>query len=273
MIPKDADAIEPRLVAYLLGRLSPPEQAELEEEYFVDDGLHEQLKATADDLVHAYLSGVLSREDRERFETYFLASEEQQHRFEFIRGLRDHVGSPDTRPLVSRAPGRRRISMWAAAAAVLLVFAVSALLWRWPERGAETARGPEPTPSPDVERTLALKATPRLAEPPALVRLERTASGSMDVALPARADTVRFEVAVDGVQPSYEAILRTFAGREVWRRKLLMPERTGAPLRFRVPAALLAAGEYVLSIRGEVLRGSEPKAASQQYRLRFQHNR
>ncbi|HEX6737596.1 MAG TPA: zf-HC2 domain-containing protein, partial [Vicinamibacteria bacterium] len=75
------------LVEYLLGRLTPDEQAQVEEKAFVDDDFEEQLEATADDLIHAYLAGGLTAEDRRRFESHFLESRRHQERLAFMKDL------------------------------------------------------------------------------------------------------------------------------------------------------------------------------------------
>ena len=54
---------ERELVEYLLGGLAPEERERVEERAFVDDEAYEELEATADDLIHAYLAGTLSPGD------------------------------------------------------------------------------------------------------------------------------------------------------------------------------------------------------------------
>ena len=73
--------------AYLLGALPPDRQEEIDERFLADEDLHAELQATADDLIQAYLSGQLSAEDRERFETHFLASPRRRERVAFVRSL------------------------------------------------------------------------------------------------------------------------------------------------------------------------------------------
>src|SRR5688572_309647 len=52
---KTESSNERRLVDYLLGALPPEEHESLELRYFSDAALHEELEATADDLIHSYL--------------------------------------------------------------------------------------------------------------------------------------------------------------------------------------------------------------------------
>jgi anti-sigma factor RsiW len=104
---------ERTLVAYLLGRLPEEEQVELEERYMEEDDLHEELLATADDLIHAYLDDGLSAGDRERFETYFLASPRRRQRLAFVRGLLaalDRLPAEPAQPPVHAARAARALT-------------------------------------------------------------------------------------------------------------------------------------------------------------------
>src|SRR5262245_12996886 len=102
------DDQERALVAFLLGRLPPEEQARMEERVFVDDQANEELWATADDLIHAYLAGTLSADDRQRFESHFLTSPRRRERVEFVRSLlaaAERVSAARGRAAVAPAQG------------------------------------------------------------------------------------------------------------------------------------------------------------------------
>lgn len=75
------------LRAYLLGALSPEEQEPIDDQIAEDEAAHEDLLATQDDLIHAYLADALPAADRERFESHFLASPRRRERMAFIRSL------------------------------------------------------------------------------------------------------------------------------------------------------------------------------------------
>src|ERR1044072_8985417 len=80
----DKDAVATR---YLLGKLSDPEAARLEERYFVEDGVYDEIETAEDELVDAYVRGSLSAEDRKRFEDKVLKSERLTERVEFAKLL------------------------------------------------------------------------------------------------------------------------------------------------------------------------------------------
>jgi hypothetical protein len=86
---------------------------------------------------------------------------------------------------------------------------------------------------------------------------------------------VRLEVAVPDEGPAgYHAVLRSAGGKEVWRAKGLAPASSGAPLVVDVPAGLLVAADYQLSVRGETQRDeSAPRVPVLEFALRVVHQR
>src|SRR5262245_54681138 len=104
------DENEERMVRYLLGASSPEEEAQIDERLFVEGGFHEELLATGDDLIRAYLVGRLPAEDRARFEQHFLASPRGRERFEFLRDVIATVGGPSA----EATSGSARRHLWAA---------------------------------------------------------------------------------------------------------------------------------------------------------------
>jgi hypothetical protein len=254
---------EQRLVEYLLGGLLPEERVQTEERLFGDDELHEEFEATADDLIHVYLAGTLSRDDRVRFETHFLASPRRRQRLEFVRGLLaavDRVAANERTGdrLETHRPVWRPWMLPAAAA--IVAAAILAVLGRPSSQGIERASaGPvprvsaAPTPGP-VETPLPQRPRPLEVS---VVRLTRNSS-SVPVAPETR--LVRLEVAVTEDRPSYDAVLRTADGTEVWRAEGLAPSKAGEPLAVAVPAHIFTSDVYALAVEGEALRG-EPRRA------------
>ena len=78
------DAIEMR---YLLGKLPDSEAARLEERYFTDDAVFDDVEIAEDELIDAYVRDRLSAEDRKQFETKLLSSKRIAERVEFARLL------------------------------------------------------------------------------------------------------------------------------------------------------------------------------------------
>src|SRR6266545_325170 len=263
---------ERELAEYLLGRLSSEEQVRLEDRYMADDEVHEDLLATADDLIHAYLGGRLSPEDRRDFEGHFLASRRRRQRFEFVRTL---VTAIDREPAPVQAAPREtetaatRWRRWTLAAAVLLVgigAILATVLHRRPESSVDRTlinRPPSPMPqlSPEVPpQRASVRPSPTPKTPSSngvrIVRIPRGADRAVEVPLSPSTRTVRLEVDVKGDRPGYDVTLETPQGSDVWQAKGLTLSNPGEPLVVNVPADVLAArGELVLSIEAEALRG------------------
>lgn len=80
----DQEAI---VMRYLLGKLSDSEAARLEQSYFADDSVFDEIEIAEDELIDAYVRDRLSVEDRKRFETQLLSSARIAERVEFARLL------------------------------------------------------------------------------------------------------------------------------------------------------------------------------------------
>jgi hypothetical protein len=75
------------LISYLLGELSEAEQTALEQEYFADPQLFDQLVATENDLLDQYARGQLSPATRRRWEEHYLAHPNRRERAKFSEAL------------------------------------------------------------------------------------------------------------------------------------------------------------------------------------------
>lgn len=265
-----AGAEERALIDYLLGRMPEEQRAELENRLFLDEALDEALLATTDDLIDEYLRGRLKEEERRRFENYFLSSPEHRRRLEWMKGLLSVIGR---RPAPSRRPARPVLPMLAAAAGLAAVAALVATRDPHRPRAAQTVMAPTPMPTtrPSNETGQPSLAPPLRSSPNPVhtVRLARGATAPVTVTLAAETRTVRLEVTVDGDSPSYDAMIRTADGREVWRAEGLVPRSAGAPLTLSVPSRLLRASAYALRVEGEVLR--DGPAVTFEYPLRVIH--
>ena len=122
------EAVETR---YLLGKLPDSEAALLEERYFADDDVFDEIETAEDELVDAYVRGRLSAEDRKRFEAKLARSTRLAERVEFARVL-SKAASPS--PVVSDQPAKASwwrnlfLFSWAPNAALSGAVAVALLL-------------------------------------------------------------------------------------------------------------------------------------------------
>ena len=91
------------LKRYLLGQFSPEEQDLFEQRLLVSDDYYQQLLIVEEEIVDDYLNGHLSKDERERFERYFLSTPERQQKLSFARAFRRYVSvaSQATSPALS----------------------------------------------------------------------------------------------------------------------------------------------------------------------------
>jgi anti-sigma factor RsiW len=82
-----AEGEERAMTQYWLGELSPEAEQRLEERYFADGDLFEQLLAVREELFDAYARGELNEPERERFEQRLLHSPEGREDLEFARSF------------------------------------------------------------------------------------------------------------------------------------------------------------------------------------------
>jgi len=72
---------------YLLGELSEAEQAMLEEKYFTDERVFEQVLKSESELLDRYVRSELSAPARERFEQSYLNNPRRRERMRFAEAL------------------------------------------------------------------------------------------------------------------------------------------------------------------------------------------
>jgi hypothetical protein len=264
--PDEPDAT---LVRFLLGDLRESDRAAIEERLFSDASLRDALESATDDLIEDYLAGALSAADRSAFEAHFLAAERHRRRLRVVRLLVTASRAPAAAP--SKAVGSRRtMAFWALAAAVALMVAVLGVaLFRTDGRRQQAAVTPSPSP-PQILATPSTgagpSATPTPFQTPSLAPSQREAAlrtiqlGVDDghpivVAVLPPTRRVQLQLPVQVKAPTYEAVIRTVEGREVWRAEDLA--REDGALSMTVPAEALESGDYVLVVTGEVFRSAE----------------
>jgi hypothetical protein len=260
---------ETQQVEYLLGRAPQDVCSELEERLFTDDDFHEELRATADDLISAYLSGSLTETDRNQFENHFLSSPAHRERLAFMKALLSAVNRAPV-----QAPALATWGWAAAAALVGIAILVASVLPKPP--------GPrEATASPTLATIVVMKSVPTSPEPKPLpppglsevtVRMPPVPGVQATVRLAEATRVVHVAVKVNQESPSFDAVVRTASGREVWRKEDLMPSG-GGTLTFDLPARLLSSDRYTLRITGEALRDAGTKPRVLEYPLLVTHGR
>ena len=107
------DELEQIATRYLLGELSEQEQAALEESYFRDPKVFDQVLQVESELVDAYARGQLSTEMRERFEQSYLKDPSRRNRVEFAKSLTTRIDERDASVTPASEPqSAPNISWW-----------------------------------------------------------------------------------------------------------------------------------------------------------------
>jgi anti-sigma factor RsiW len=287
---------------YLLGRVSLEERAELEDHYFKDDNLFEELVAAENDMIDAYVSGKLSATDREQFESYFLSTPERQERVEFAKSLMKmkHGAALQVPPagathvrrgwvgfLEASSPGMR------VALATVLVIALAGASWmavvnRKLNHQLETARAAQAEAQQreqelrqqmaDLQKQAGQNseipapgaAILSLALPSDLVRGVRQQQSTLH--LSPNISEVRFVLTVDHDEsPAYIAVLETAEGSRVSQTSGLVgqPARNNGGKIIIVPMspAVLKRDDYVVRLLGSTSAGKAPEVGTYSFRV------
>ena len=84
------------MTRYLLGELSEQERAALEQQYFDDPQVFEQVLRSESELVDGYVRGQLSAEAREQFEQTYLKHPKRRERVKFAEALVNRIDQNET---------------------------------------------------------------------------------------------------------------------------------------------------------------------------------
>jgi hypothetical protein len=107
------DELKQIATRYLLGELSEQEQATLEEKYFRDPEVFNQVLQVESELVDAYARGTLSAEMREQFENSYLQHPSRRRRVEFAKALTTRIDEKEKlRTPVASAQSTSGVSWW-----------------------------------------------------------------------------------------------------------------------------------------------------------------
>jgi hypothetical protein len=249
------------LERYLLGEVTDDERAEIEQGYFADDGLFDQLVDAENDLVDSYVQGTLPPAERKRFEQRFLASSSGIGRVEFARALQRKIAARSGRKTVSL----RQLAMAASVAIVVLAAGWMTLSLQRRHQPPITESRPQapprqraipPTPVQAQTQTSPLR---RQQAPAALITVLLTPGGTREseaatpLVLRPAPQWVRVELVLENDRyDSYAAELQDVEGRVLWKEESLRARTapSGRTVAVSVPAKLLPPGDYVVVLQG-----------------------
>lgn len=125
---------EKKIQRYLLGELTESEQAVLEQQYFKNPALFEEVVKVENELVDKYARGLLPPATRDKFEKHYVAHPRRRERARFAEALAEKIGENESIALrAAEAPWFQRFLgslrgpklVWALCASVLLIAAVA----------------------------------------------------------------------------------------------------------------------------------------------------
>jgi len=129
---------------YLLGELAEADQAALEQELRINRGKFDQVWAAENELIDSYVRGEMSRADRNRFESHYMASPLHRERVaiaeSFLTNIDQAVGEAvEVREKESFIPWRRGFSIHLprpvlGVAFVMALLLTSSVVWSYVER-------------------------------------------------------------------------------------------------------------------------------------------
>lgn len=271
------DVSNTTITRYLLGELPEGERVALEEQYFSDPRVFDELARAESTLVDDYVRGKLPAETHRRFEEYYLAHPARRERVRFAAALaatldQDAVASAaDLEPAAAARPWWKG---WldaiggpapAAAFAVALLVILTGVWLVLPRRGApeQSAQRPQlpsdsqpttvpPPPQPPIVPvvTLALVVGPGERSP--------TASLPLTLSIPADTQDVRLALSLREHQYSrYRVTVRAIGGPEIFNQGDLIANTSSTPatLSLSLPANRFQTGDYMLTLQGRNTTG------------------
>ncbi len=262
---------------FLLGEADEAEQRRVEETFMTDPEYREKLLLAEHDLIEDYLDDALSPAERERFRAHFLATPQQRRKVRIARSLKSYAPvefashSPPAEGQSTRnvSPLRRLANALSLRSPFVYVPLAGALVaavlfgsWRLIEfRREQQLRAREESQRLEAEWELAQLNDPSRVGPPlpgatvistALPPVSTRGSANRLPPL-AGAGVVELRLLPSGEEyPSYSASLQRVGAASRYAIPNLRAADTpdGRAVPVRIPARLIAPGQYRLTLRG-----------------------
>ena len=233
---------------YLLGGLSVRERERLEERYFRNDELFEEIEKVEDELVDAYVRGHLPQSESRLFEENYLTSERRRHRVGVARELLEYAANAELAGKITPVGirmGRFRFRQLVFFAGFLL--AVAIVGWRFIAA---------PHHRDSKSRLASSESHLPQAQPPAISLLLRssargrgiTGSGSNLLIIPPGEHRIQLEVYPQDLLSTRFRVELFRGGRSVWRQDLR--PAAGQELILELHSSDVPTGTYFLSVIG-----------------------
>lgn len=259
---------------YLLGNLSEGARQRIEERLLTEEGFHEEMLLSEEELIDDYVCRELSEAERLKFEEHFLCTPARRRQLRFALALNLYASNAPTKPedvpeaepeSVSEAepeevPDRPRVFKppppvlsWAerfrafrvirplALASAALVLAVVAGLWLW--------RSPQPQPFASITLTMAADSRGNAS----------AQAGKVTLPLDADALNVSLKLPDDAkAKAGYRVEMWSDSGEVT---SLKVAGRDAGSVSVVIPSAQLARGRYALKLYAAGDDGTEQRVA------------
>jgi anti-sigma factor RsiW len=298
------DQLDQNMTRYLLGELSEEEQAVLEEKYFRDPEVFNEVLQVESELVDAYARGELSTEMRERFEQSYLKHPARRKRVEFARALttkidereasrRSTLQVPWQQRLLAAIGGNRPVLRFATVLVIVLI--ALAVVWIFVNRrqqgriqaqreNQKQQEQPAVTPNEKLQERVAqvpsetpqsspspnINPAPSIASLVLSVGAVRGPGSTQTLTIPH--DTPQAQIVLnlkDDSYPRYRVSLQKIGGAEIFTQTNIRPHGTkaGARFVFTIPARQFTSGEYNLILSGITPEGEVDNLSKSLFRV------
>jgi len=244
-----------RIRQFVLGELRGVEREELEDLFLTDATFRERVLRAEDDLIDDYLDGELKGSDLEEFRIAFQSTPHHAVKLRAARSIHNYA-KREFAVSGSRAVKRSNLFVYIAVAATVLVGAMAAL-WLFNRTRESQLTAEERSRHMAVERQLT-EANARLTGIPAIVSLVlapvTTRSSSSQPRLSFGTGAENFDLWLVPATTQYENF-RASLKRENSSEPFLIPglrlesRPEGKGVRLRLPARLLAHGQYEVALQ------------------------
>lgn len=280
---------------YLLGQVSAEEREELENHYFGDDDLFEEMVAAENDMIDAYVSGKLGAGERKQFENYFLSTPERQERVEFAESLMQH-GSPRGATEAKRGwLDLRGFSGMRLALATVLLIVVAGASWLaivnrkliHQLEAARDAQADAQRQAQELSRQV-VDLQKQAGQNPEIAELPAPGSAILSVTLASdlvrdvhrQQSTLHLSPDISEVRfllnaghdnsSAYTAVLEAVEGSRIWRTSGLAGRLTrggGKVVIVQVPPNVLKRDDYVLRLFASTSAGRPTEVGTYSFRI------
>ena len=258
--------------SFLLGSLSPGEQAAFEQSLFLERELEERVRLMEIDLSDDYALASLSEADKGRFERHFLLGTSRQRQLHVSNALRDRFAPVSlerhvSRPLIWSLIDFRRPT-WRYAFTALFLLALIGTIWlvlkesrKAPPLVSKSAdipsrMSPTPIETHHSAKSISNRAHAEDSPTPSVhesisqtVNLSASDQPTINVSPKTVDETIKFHLLVTETSlAQYKAELLSSDGSVVFTAESIDANPDAAQMDVLIPAQLLKAGDYQIQL-------------------------